>query len=31
LVVAPVLERVLGDHRAGQVQAGGAPARCCSF
>ena len=24
LVVAPVLERILGDHRAGQAQAGGA-------
>jgi hypothetical protein len=25
LVVAPVLERILGDHRAGEAQAGGAP------
>jgi hypothetical protein len=24
LVVAPVLERILGDHRAGEAQAGGA-------
>jgi hypothetical protein len=30
-IVAPVLERILGDHRAGQAQARGAPesARCC--
>jgi hypothetical protein len=29
-VVAPVLERILGDHRAREAQAGGAPesARC---
>jgi hypothetical protein len=26
LVVAPVFERVLGDHRAGEAQTGGAPA-----
>jgi len=25
LVVAPVLERTLGDHRAAEAQAGGAP------
>jgi hypothetical protein len=31
LVVAPVLERILGDHRAREAQAGGAPesARFC--